>query len=273
MSHRDLARVRYAKILYDLLVWKYLTPEHVSALLDVALPNAYRYIRRLRDLGLVRSDRILGYTLVSLTSEGREFTFDLLPEVDQFRYLYPAYSYRGEAPHNLTHELKVRKVCIKKLKPSISFSVYAKVLAKVYGRDTIGLHRADAVHLYKQDGAIYPVAIEMELSPKKNSKVKEKLKSVAEALGEYYSRVEFHFKRPVYEEKFKNLTFKIGYPRVEEIIRYSNLYGHSYLKPVKIYQEAEKELKHLHKYGSLSLDVWLFKMDENIAKELSRKLR
>ena len=271
MNNRNLAKLRYALVLYKLLVWKFLTPEHISLLLGVAPTNAYRYIRRLRDLGLVRSDRVLGYTLVSLTSEGREFTFDLLPEVEEFRYLYPSYTFKGEAPHNLTHELKVRELCIRKLKPSVSYSVYAKVLAKVYGKNTIGLHRADAVYLHEQDEEIFPIAVEVELSPKKNSKVKEKLKSLAEALGEYYSRVRFFFKRPVYKKKFEDLTFKIGYPENEEIIRYSDLHGHNYLRSIKIYWDVEKELKHLHKYGNFPLlDIHI---DMNLAKELSRKLR
>jgi len=262
-STRELAHLRYAWVLYALLVWKFLTPVHIAGHLRIALPNAYRYIRRLRDLGLVRSDRVMGYTLVSLTAEGREFTFDLLPEVDRFRYLYPAHTYKGEAPHNLTHELKVRDLCIKKLQPSISYSVYAKVLAKVYGKDTIGLHRADAVELWEQDGYIYPIAIELELSDKKNAKVKAKLKSIAEAIGEYYSRVKFFFKRPSYAEKFKNLTFKIG--SAEKIVRFSNLHGQNYLKGIEIYREIEQELKHLSKNT--------YEIDKVIAKELSRKLR
>lgn len=269
MTNRELAKKRYAKVLYNLLVWKYLTPEHVASLLSIQLPNAYRYIRRLRDLGLVRSDRALGYTLVSLTSEGREFTYDLLPEVDRFRHLYPSYGWKGEAPHNLIHELKVRKLRINTSPPTISYSVYAKVLAKVYGKDTVGLHRADAVELWEQDGYIYPVAIELELSSKKNAKVKAKLRSIANAIGEYYSRVKFFFARSRHREKFKNLTFKIGSYNAEKIVRYSNLHGHKYLSGIEIYPDIEQELKHLYKYGLFEEAV----IDKAIAKELSRKLR
>ena len=269
MNNRDLAKLRYALLLYKLLVWKYLTPEHLSVLLGVALPNAYRYIRRLKDLGLVRSDRVLGYTLVSLTPEGREFTFDLFPEVEEFRDLYPSHTFKGEAPHNLTHELKVRKLCIRKLRPSVSYSVYAKVLGKVYGKDTIGLHRADAVYLHSEDGVIYPVAVEVELSPKKWAKIKAKLTKIAEAIGDIYSGVRFGFKRVSHAERFRTAVEKLPGYHARTIASHSNLFGHMNLKPVEIYREVEKDLKHLHKYG-------LFKevrIDKNTAKELSRKLR
>jgi len=40
------------------------------------------------------------------------------------------------------------------------------------------------------------------------------------------------------------------------------------LKGIEIYRDIEEELKHLHKCGSLSG----LKIDETVAKELSRKL-
>jgi len=269
MNNRGLAKARYARVLYSLLIWKFLVPEHIASLLNIQLPNAYRYIRRLRDLGLVRSDRVLGYTLVSLTSEGREFTFDLLPEVDRFRQLYPSYGWKGEAPHNLTHELKLRELCIKRLQPSISYSVYAKVLAKVYGKDTIGLHRADAVLLYKQNGYIYPVAIELELSPKKWTKIKAKLIKIAEAIGDIYSGVRFSFKRIAHAKRFQKAVEKIPGYYAKEIASRSNLFGKMNLREIGIYRDIEQELKHLREYG-LFEDI---QIDEAIAKELSRKLR
>jgi len=269
MSIRELARVRYARVLYNLLVWKFLTPENVASLLNVQLPNAYRYIRRLRDLGLVRSDRVLGYTLVSLTPEGREFTYDLLPEVDKFRDLYPSYGWKGEAPHNLTHELKLRELCIKRVRPSISYSVYAKVLAKFYGKDTIGLHRADAILLHEQNGYIYPVAIELELSLKKWAKIKAKLANIAEAIGHIYSGVRFSFKRIAHAKRFQKAVEKIPSYYATEIASRSNLFGEINPIEIGIYPDIEQELKHLHKYG-LFEDI---RIDEIVAKELSRKLR
>ncbi|MDQ7082240.1 MAG: hypothetical protein Q9N34_04130 [Aquificota bacterium] len=128
-------------------------------------------------------------------------------------------------------------------------------------------NRADAVELWEQDGYIYPIAIELELSDKKKAKVEVKLKSIAEAIGEYYSRVKFFFKRPSYAEKFKKLSLKIF--DAEKIVRFSNLHGQSYLKSIEIYRDIEQELKHLHKCAELSS----LEIDETIAKELSRKLK
>jgi DNA-binding MarR family transcriptional regulator len=271
LNNRQLAIHRYARVLYALLTWKYLTPEHIARMLSIPLPNAYRYIRRLRDLGLVRSDRILGYTLVSLTREGREYTYDLLPEVDMFRSIYPAYTFKGEAPHNLMHELKVRE--LHTTSPSVSFSVYAKVIAKVFGKDTIGFHRADAVRLKEIDGHIYPVAVEVELTPKSRAKMKRKLTQIAESIGEIYSGVVFVFRKKNWQVVHRRYIWALenipsGY--AQKIASYSNL-----LEPrinyraIEIYRDIENELKHLHKYILFS-DI---EIDWNASKRLSRKLR
>jgi len=273
MNNRELAKERYAQVLFFLLIWKWLTPHQIARLLGVALPNTYRYIRRLRELGFVRIDRVMGYTLVSLTPEGREFTFDLLPEVEKIRYLFPMYSFKG-VPHNFKHEIVLRDHMVNEI--WISYSVYAKLLAKVYGKDTIGLHRADAVKIERfYDGygfyQYWTIAIELELSPKKNAKVKEKLISLAKAIGEYYSRVEFIFKKSAYKERFKSMTLKLPVNWAQTIIQYSNLHGYSDLAPLSIEEDISDELRLLWIYVWWDPDLIL--IDQSVAKELSRKLR
>ena len=268
MNNRELAKFRYAFILYKLLVWKFLTPKHISLLLDIPLPNAYRYIRRLKEFGLVRSKRVMGFTLISLTANGREFVVELLPEVGKFD-IYPAYSYKGDGPHNLLHELSVRGTCSMLYKEvnwvTISYSVWAKVLGRVYGKSTIKIHRADAVRLHMQNNKIFPLAIEIERTAKSKAKMREKLISLANSIGQAYSGVEFFFARREYKQRYASVAPPIIQEGSNLVIENFKLYK------LEIYEDVKEYLEHLYKFGRFEPEE--IEINHKASKLLSRKLR
>jgi len=215
MTHREKAKLRYARTLHFLALWRWAEIEHIQSLLRVGNAKAYRVVNRLITLGLVRRRKLLG-TKYSLTPDGWSFLQELVPEIGRYADLYPSL-WRGELPPHILHETRVRLLATKSI--SIPHSTYCKILTRTWGEDiALTVHRPDLVALTLRQG-IYVIAVEYERKRKSTDKAARKLKSLYESMGEggVFSGGYFVFERQADKRPYLRALNKLP-PVIERII-------------------------------------------------------